>query len=81
MIAEQLPCQQSRETAGPQIHSGPPHQYYLLQNEGTVPALSFRVPIKTQHLNDECNVSVNFISVLCAFRSKSSSLHLVRVRW
>lgn len=39
--AEQLPCQQSREAAGPQIYSGPPHQYHLLQNEGTVPALVF----------------------------------------
>lgn len=34
LTAEQLPCQQSREAAGPQVHSGPPHQYHLLQNEG-----------------------------------------------
>lgn len=36
LIAEQLPGQQSRETAGPQVHSGPAHQYNLLQNEGIV---------------------------------------------
>lgn len=77
MIAEQLPRQQSREAAGPQIHSGPPHQYYLLQNEGTVPAFilvfqsinkdcyALQPQLFTQHLNDECNVSVNFISVVC----------------
>lgn len=38
VTAEQLSCQQSGEAAGPQIYSGPPHQYHLLQNEGTVPA-------------------------------------------
>lgn len=35
-IAEQLPGQQSWETAGPQVHSGSAHQYNLLQNEGIV---------------------------------------------
>lgn len=36
LIVEQLPCQQSRETAGPEIYSRPPHQHHLLQNEGAV---------------------------------------------
>lgn len=33
---EQFPCQQSRETPGPEIYGGPPHQYHLLQDEGAV---------------------------------------------
>lgn len=41
LTAEQLPCQQPREAAGPQVHSGPPHQYHLFQNEGTVPSFIF----------------------------------------
>lgn len=36
LTAEQFPSQQPWEAAGPQVHSGPPHQYHLLQNEGTV---------------------------------------------
>lgn len=49
VTAEQLSCQQSREAAGPQIYSGPPHQYHLLQNEGTVPAFV------CQSINIGCN--------------------------
>lgn len=33
---EQLPRQQSREAAGPQVHRGPAYKHHLLQNEGTV---------------------------------------------
>lgn len=36
LIVEQFPCQQSRETAGPEIYSRPPHQYHFLQNEGAL---------------------------------------------
>ncbi len=41
LIAEQLPSQQPREAAGPQVHGGPSHQYHLLQNEGAVPSFVF----------------------------------------
>lgn len=50
--AEQLPCQQSREAAGPQVHCGPPHQYHLLQNEGTIPPFIF---VCRSNINIGCN--------------------------
>lgn len=68
---EPLPCQQQRQTAGPEIHRGPADQHHLLQDEGTFFYWSRSVQL---------NLIVK--SSLCAvFRSRNCSLHPEPARW